>query len=292
MNTTNTNFVLAPSAALASTVDAHVTVEAEYGSVVAEGSLYTAAHHQPGMEDLPAPCNDKQIPVLTEGTVLVSHLDLDSIGGCLRTVAGTTDTLFTDEYQSFWNLAHFVDINGAHKLGESGASDEDLLRLHAFWAWSKANVSRDHSREEVTDVTETIHTCKDAILSVLKNDQAMLKAGQEMIDQTQALNEATFERVLGNVILRVTNEEKGFCNHLYTAPTGEGFAAVAAYNKEAGSITISLAESVDGVSCRDVMQGLFGMEAGGHNGIAGSPREQFMTVEQFENTATTLSENI
>ena len=34
-------FILAPSAALAQEVDAQVTIEAEYGSVVAEGTVYT-----------------------------------------------------------------------------------------------------------------------------------------------------------------------------------------------------------------------------------------------------------
>ena len=36
----------APSATLAATLNPTLTVEAEYGSVVAEGSRYTAAHHQ------------------------------------------------------------------------------------------------------------------------------------------------------------------------------------------------------------------------------------------------------
>lgn len=37
----------APSAALAATLTPTLTVEAEYGSVVMQGTRYTAAHHQP-----------------------------------------------------------------------------------------------------------------------------------------------------------------------------------------------------------------------------------------------------
>jgi hypothetical protein len=85
-------------------------VEAEYGSVVIEGTVYTAAHHQPSGPYVgdhvvpggrPAPCNDTAIPPVAwdvEGgpVALVSHLDLDTVGGLLRAVADTRSReLFT-----------------------------------------------------------------------------------------------------------------------------------------------------------------------------------------------------
>ena len=281
------SFILAPSAALANEVNANVTIEAEYGSVVAEGTVYTAAHHQAGMEHLPAPCNDQNIPVLDDGTVLVSHLDLDTFGGCLRTLASSND-LFNGNYQSFWNLAHFVDINGAHKLGQSGANDLDLLRLHAFWAWKRANVPY-FSRDEVTDVSTFVSTAGDILRKIFAGDDALMDAGRKLIEDTKILNKNTFKDINGNVVVRVTDEEKGFCNHLYNTIEGQTFMAVAAYNKTYGTITVSLADPVEGVSCREVMQNLFGPEAGGHDGIAGSPREKQMTMEEFEQTANELS---
>jgi hypothetical protein len=277
--------ILAPSADIALNIEADVTIEAEYGSVVAEGSVYTAAHHQAGMEDNPAPCNDKDIPALDSGTILLSHVDLDSFGGALRAMGVTS--LFADQYASFWNLAEFVDTNGPHKLGESGATDEDILRLHAFWAWKRGAIGR-YDTDKATDVTETVVQACDALAFILTGDEAHLEAGRTMMTETQALNETTFERVVGDVVVRVTDDESGFCNHLYTAPTGEGFAAVAAYNKDGGTITISLAEAVTNVSCRDIMQNLFGPEAGGHEGIAGSPREQHMTYHEFTQAHDTL----
>tara|TARA_X000000950_G_scaffold280092_1_gene374010 strand:+ start:114 stop:983 length:870 start_codon:yes stop_codon:yes gene_type:complete len=283
-------FLHAPSATLAKGVDAHVTIEAEYGSVVAEGSIYTAAHHQAGMEHLPAPCNDSDIPTLEEGVVLVSHLDLDTFGGCLRTLGSFSD-LFNGSFQGFWNLAHFVDVNGAHKLGQSGATEEDLNRLHSFWASVKNALPR-FPRDRVVDITDYVHIAGDALRKILSGDVELLTAGIQMREATTALNTATFERVKGDVILRVTDDDTGFCNHLYSTTSGEAYKAIAAYNKDAGSITISLADAIDGVSCRTVMQDLFGSEAGGHDGIAGSPREQFMTYHQFESTADSLSELI
>ena len=265
-----------------------ITIEAEYGSVVIEGSIYTAAHHQKGMEHLPAPCNDQNIPRLKEGIVLVSHVDLDTFGGCLRTLDAFYG-LFDGSYKGFWNLAHFVDINGPHKLAEARASSRDLLRLYAFWAWSKAHVPR-FSRDEQTDITDIVYSAGRMIQEILEGNEVWIRAGKEMMREEMRLNETTFQETRGNLIVRQTNDNTGFCNHLYTDENGKPFKAVAAYNIDHGSITISLADPIEGVSCREVMQDLFGPEAGGHDGIAGSPREKKMSWMQFNQTVSKLSE--
>ena len=282
--------ILAPSAELASEVPADVTIEAEYGAVVISGKIYTAAHHQAGMESRPAPCNDKDIPALEDnGVILVSHLDLDSIGGALRAMG--VKTLFTEDFQGFWDLAAFIDTNGPHKLAVSGASDLDQERLYAFWAWKEKVVPRFDST--VThNVTAYVYQACDALAFIFSGDEAHLEAGHLMKARTDELNDATFERVFGKVIVRVTDDELGFCNHLYDTVSGDVCAAVAAYNKDGGTITISLADEIANVSCRDIMQNLFGNEAGGHLGIAGSPREQHMTYHEFTEAVETLASAI
>ena len=45
-----------------------------------------------------------------------------------------------------------------------------------------------------------------------------------------------------------------------------------AFNQRTGAITVSLADPIEGVSCREIVQDLWGPDAGGHDGIAGSPR--------------------
>tara|TARA_B100000131_G_scaffold163610_1_gene158218 strand:+ start:825 stop:1742 length:918 start_codon:yes stop_codon:yes gene_type:complete len=290
--------VLAPTADLAATVDAHVTVEAEYGSIVATGSVYTAAHHQKGMENLPAPCEDMNIPVLEDGgTVLVSHLDLDTIGGCLRALGSTL--VNDDTYASFWKLAGFVDVNGPHKLAQANASEKDLSRLYAFWAWKQANVGRT-SQDECTDVTDLIWQAEGVLDLILdggdSNDYGsateLLAAGAQMRADEAALNRSTFVEAGDNVIVRVTSfdpaDGQGFCNHLYVDTDGKPYAAVVAFAKCGGSITISLADAPEGVSCREVMQDMFGPEAGGHNGIAGSPRNERMSLRSALNVASRL----
>ena len=282
--------IIAPSADIAKTIEADVTVEAEYGSVVAKGSVYTAAHHQPGMEDLPAPCVDENIPTLDEATVLVSHLDLDTIGGVLRVFGSPV----MDKAPSFWKLAAFVDKMGPHKLGESGASETDIKRLYAFWAWIKENVKH-FSRDEATIITGTILDCEAVINEIIDGSTSLgtlsdkwiqpdlLRDGEIMRQEEMKLNRSTFITAskIDNVIFRITSfkegDGQGFCNHLYNDPDGKTYAGVVAWDKFGGSITISLADSIEGVSCREIIQNLFGPEAGGHDNIAGSPREAKMT---------------
>jgi hypothetical protein len=67
------------------------------------------------------------------------------------------------------------------------------------------------------------------------------------------------------------------------------FAALAVYNSKVGTVTVSLAEPIEGVSCRKVVQSLFGPLAGGHDGIAGSPRGEVISFEAVESAAEALN---
>jgi len=281
--TTMTPIVVhAPSAALAATINATLTVEAEYGSVVAEGSWYTAAHHQAegpfaGRHIVaggrPSPCNDPSVPLLKAGdTVLISHLDLDTVGGCLRAFAGYAD-LFGDEHAGFWNLAEFLDVSGAHKMGASGATDDDTARLYAWWAWAKAGLPR-LARDTVVDATAAIVASGDALRRILADDVDMIEAGEAFRADEAALNTRTFVRREGDVLVRTAATAGDFCNHLYTDPTGVSARAVVCLNTAFRAVTVSLADpDNEAVSCRDLVQDLWGPEAGGHKGIGGGPRE-------------------
>jgi hypothetical protein len=286
--------VLAPSFDLALTVPAPIllTVEAEYGAIVFEGTLYTAAHHQPhgpyaGNHVVeggrPAPCNDTNIPELdsadVSGTILVSHIDLDTLGGVLR--AEARRDLFAEANASFWALAEFVDVNGAHKMHFAKPSERDARRLYAWWAYAKTmpRVPRD----QVTDVTDMLGAAGDALARIFEGDEGLLAAGDAFRAEEVALNKRTFRRIsqLG-VVTRIADKPNDFVNHLYTAPNGFAGGTVVAWNKANGSITISRAEPCPELSCRDMVQTLWGPEAGGHDGIAGSPRGRMMTEEEFD----------
>ena len=301
MTPMTTTVLLAPSADLARGVltasPVALTVEAEYGAFVAEGVAYTAAHHQPAGSPhagrhvveggRPSPCNDSAIPVVHVGTILVSHVDLDTFGGCLRGLGEVS--LFEPQHQSFWDLAEFVDVRGPHKLGESGASADDLQRLYAFWAWSKGPSGTPRfSRDSVTDVSSVVLAAGDAILRILLGDPDLLAAGDAFKADEDDLNRRTFLRNDGAVIVRIAGFSRDFCNHLYVDPSGAGAPSVACYNRENGSVTISLADPVPGVSCRTILQDLWGAEAGGHDGIAGSPREKDMGEDGLQAAVESL----
>jgi hypothetical protein len=277
--------ILAPSAELAQGINAQLTVEAEYGKYVAQGSTYTSAHHQPGMQHLPAPCNDTKIPFIRAGTILVSHLDLDSLGGVLRGLGEIQ--IFKAEYQKFWDLAEFIDLNGAHKMLQSGANEENINRINAYWAWAQDNVPR-FARETIHEITPLIRECKAALSLILEGDEFLLTNGKAFQKAGDERNIETFGKTEGKVIIRVTDEV--FCNDLYNDLDEQPHIAVVAYSMRQKSITISLAEPTKGVVCRDIVQSLWGTKAGGHAGIAGSPRGQEMHKKDVDAVVSALNQ--
>lgn len=316
--------LLAPTAPIArisiANLEVDLTVEAEYGSYVAEGRLYTAAHHQPvgspwaGRHLVeggrPSPCNTEDIPLLGEDNIaLVSHIDLDTIGGCLRAIHSFADifpvrdldaaalangpvslavstALSQRDRIQFWNLAEFADVRGLHRLSEAGATPRTLRKLYAFLAWSEANVPR-FPQDRLSDVTAIIWSAGEALRGILNDDAELLAAGDAWHEAMATLNKASFLRRDGDVIVRVSD---AFCNHLYIDPAGSRARAVVRYNPTSGSVSISIADPEPGVSCCVIAQTLWGLEAGGHEGIAGSPRGRNVGEEGLEAAIQALRE--
>lgn len=284
--------LLAPTANLArellATRYVALTVEAEYGAYVAEGLVYTAAHHQATGDyagrhivagGRAAPCNDEDIPQISVASdlVLVSHIDLDTIGGCLRALPefqGLFPPWLTARNGDFWSLAEFVDVHGAHKLGGSGADFRAVRQLHAFWAWLKGCPRA--PRDVVTDITAIVQEAGTVLQRIFADDAELLARGDALRAAEADLNTRSFVRQDDDVIVRIVDTSREFCNHLYATPEGAVGRAIASYCRETGMVTISLADPVPGVSCRAIVQDLWGSEAGGHDGIAGSPRGQDM----------------
>lgn len=287
--------ILAPSLELANAymAVAHIfkalptiTVEAEYGGHVIEGSIGTFAEHQasgPYAQNIaPAPCNNPRIPVINHSDViLVSHYDLDTAGGCLRAFS-QFQSLFTEDTQEFWRLAAFIDSNGAHKLHAAACKPETKEALRAFWAWSKNTIPR-LPWDRIIDITAEVVATGDALRAILQHsDPLMIQAGRELQRAEDDLNKSSLVQVAsdGSVILR---ESSAFVNHLYNYDDNKIANAVVAYNHKSGAITISLESAIEGVSCRDIVQRLWGSEAGGKDVIAGSPRGKAMGGQDVHN---------
>jgi hypothetical protein len=265
----NIKVIAVPSWELAQTIEnPSVTVEAEWGGMVLQGSVFTACHHQPGQEDWPAPCNNANIPVIEEGIIALSHLDHDCIGGTMRAMG--FGELFMPEFDSFWRLAEDCDKNGPKVLVNHSQVNQD--RMNAIWAFLKTLPFT--PRDQIKDVTQTILDCRDIFWRVLNGDEELLRVGREWVEYNRVLDTDSLISVKNGVQKRIIKSldpatgRPGFVNHLY----GDD-VAIATFCEPLGTITISLRDPIEGVSCREIMQSLFGMEAGGHDGIAGGRRK-------------------
>jgi len=247
------------------------TVEAEYGDIVVEGSETTLTDHQG--EDTPKPCERENEEFGDIDAIGVSHVDLDTLGG-IMTLLGVKP-----EDSDFWELASFVDANGVHRIPEFDPDEKTLEKLHAFQAYSDENpiyAPRDGSAKDVSDeVAEYVEVLK----SILDGDEELLQSGRDFAGSKEALNESSFVERRGPVVVRVADE---FTNHLYRTPEGELAQAVVSLRTDFHSCTVSLAEPENtDVSACDIVQEVWDDEAGGHDGIAGGPRDAFMGLDDL-----------
>lgn len=269
-----TTILLSNSAAnLTSALEAFkgtVTVEAEFGDGLVYGTLATLAHHGKRAAN-PPPCTfgnedfeqERQSGIEAIG---LSHLDLDALGGVMAVLGCKPGPA------SFWELAGKVDVNGAHKLGSLGGSPADIRALHAWWAWSSKAKCFPPRDGTVVNITLELEAYAKALRAILEGDEMLLAAGDEFRKAGEELSAISFVEMADGVILRRSN---AFVNHLYTSPNGLVAKAVVGMNPATGAVTVSLADPIPGVHCGEIVKELWGPAAGGHAGIAGSPREGF-----------------
>lgn len=286
----NFRIILAPTLAEAvsysTTHDVVASVEAEYGDECVPGRLVTLAHHGPRAGN-PAPCNDPRVRKLVRpvsgvttdgrpwtsyaplgGDILVSHLDLDTLGGIMA-IEGLKPV--DDE---FWAGAAYIDVVGPHHLHELSPRVQELL--NAWDAWQEGHLKARRYRK-VTNVTSTVGDMTIALISILGGNEALLQAGQIWHQYVAAATEKCL--IAEDALVRVFKTDGVFCNSAYYSPKQKRVVpAIASLNTTQGSITISFADKKVGVSAAKIVQSLWGPEAGGHDGIAGSPRGQIMTM--------------
>ncbi len=271
--------ILAPTVQLALEVTNIVaSVEAEYGDTVIEGSVITLAHHTGEWKKCPAPCNNPAARGALkghDGIILVSHIDLDTVGGIMALIG------VQPEDPEFWAGAEFVDLNGPHNVYKLSGRVQSLLR--AYWAWSQ---SRPRVRyTEITDVADVVITHLDFLLMLLDGGaeaEAAIEAGRVWADENQAKTDALC--VHETSLARAFITRGVFCNASYYSKKLECAAlACVAYDEEKGSVTLSFADvnSLQGMSAKTLVQEVWGPDAGGHDGIAGSPRGVAVTKEEF-----------
>lgn len=267
-----------------------VTVEAEYGDLAVEGSAITLAHHGPrsGNE---APCIARMIKgkladdvlqdVFSSRVIGLSHTDLDAVGGILRFVethSGLQGWQLGDV--DFWRLAAFVDTHGAHQIPEAGASESDIQKLWAWWAWERNNPSYPNRDGSITDIKTWMISAVTTLAQIFgvfgeAAAQQRFNAGAKFKAAEDDLSRDSFVSLSDvGCCVRVAPT---FVNHLYGTPQGPA-KAIVAYDTRKGMITVSKENEAVRFSARELVQQLWGKEAGGHDGIAGSPRNRRMTI--------------
>ena len=267
--------ILAPTLTIAKEVaekgDVVASVEAEYGDVCIEGRELTLAHHG-SRSGNPAPCDDPRAHKLEGGITLVSHLDLDTLGGIMALEGKKPQD------DKFWAGAEYIDVRGPHHLYELDQDVQD--KLNAWYAWS-AGQPRAPRYTEATDVTEDVNRMMVAITAIIGGDDVLVEAGRLWRRQvTDAVEECLLTE---DEHVRVFRTSRVFCNSAYFSPKrGKVIPAIVTLNDRYGSITVSFADDVDSpANACEIVQALWGPEAGGRAGIAGSPRGKKMKEEDL-----------
>jgi hypothetical protein len=263
--------LLVPNWGFTTNMAPEATVEAEYGDKVLKGSMVTLAHHTAEYRNCPAPCNAEVGQLPENATIVVSHIDLDTIGGCLALMG------MKPSNGEFWAAAEFIDLNGPHHLFKFSKNVQDAF--NAYWAW---NFSQPRSPRitEVTDVTSVIEKHKDVLERILDGDESLLEIGKKWTAETT-------EKVEGCLIeempkMRIFATDDVFCSAAYYSPSLAQIVPVTlVLNTRMGSITVACADG--SINARETVQALWGPEAGGHFGIAGSPRGKKMSLNDLVN---------
>ena len=264
------------------------TVEAEYGDDCVEGSLVTLAHHGP-RKGQRCPClydnfdlgDDLRIEV-----VGLSHLDLDTVGGCMALMG------LKFAWPSFWRAAACADEEGIHvakeRVGPGNWGMEEIYFLYHVKRIIAALSRSCRATEEPTDITSSMN------LLVASLNDTFLHEKDNALENGRDLEEAEVTKANRSF---VSMDEEGiiirvapyFSNSFYQHPLGDSGDVVIAFNTSYQSITVSTREPIPGFSCRKFVQSLWGPKAGGHDGIAGSPRDRVMTFSDLSVAYTVLN---
>lgn len=275
--------ILAPSYDIAKNIKAEATVEAEYGDACLEGTMVTLAHHGPRSNN-PAPCNTLDVPELPPfATVVVSHIDLDTLGG-IYALQGRKP----EDYR-FWEAAEMIDVKGAHHIHELDKDIQD--KLNAYYAYNDGQPRQRYT--EAIDVTKQIDDTYNVVNAIVDiNDpehDKLITAGKEWAQTRE--KEVEDQLVYENKDVRVFDTNGIFCAASYFSPNQNTICpATVTYNEKFKSITLAFEDGGKQLNAKEIVQELWGPEAGGREGIAGSPRNVEMTKNDLAKLVNELTE--
>lgn len=269
--------LLAPKWEHAKDIEAVATVEAEYGVKVLEGSEVTLAHHTGEYKNHPAPCNNEFLPTIEEGTIVISHIDFDTVGGIMHLLGKKP---FNPQ---FWNSVEYIDLNGPHHI--RSLPTKHIEMIEAYWAWCYKERAVPKIKE-LSDVTSLVFKHISAIKRILNGDKQLIEFGKKWSKNTTEKVESCL-RYEDNFI-RAFVTENVFCSASYYSHNQKKPVSVT-ISFHAGRREITIATCDESIDCEKVVQKLWGAEAGGRSTIAGSPRGKAMSERDFYNAVNYLN---
>ncbi|ABZ85004.1 hypothetical protein HM1_2454 [Heliomicrobium modesticaldum Ice1] len=240
------------------------TVKAEYGSTVVEGrDAPTLATRTGAYVGRPTPCIAELTP-LEKGTIVVSRLDLDTIGACLALMGQKPGD------ENFWAGAAYLQVRGPHRSGD--LPEHVREQLDAWSSWSESHLPLGPFRRTI-DVTVHVVKAGEAIQAILSGDRDLIAAGRQWAAGHDAVSEARL--VDESPLVRVFVTEGPRCSAAYYSPRlGRIVPATVVLDSRQGTITVACEGGQ--FDARLIVRELWGSGAGGRPGIAESPRDRRM----------------
>lgn len=246
------------------------TVEAEYGSIEVSGTddmgAWKKNGHHINPENLPPCIKNKEgygnvSPVIPE-YIIVSHLDLDALGGI-----GLLLGYFNPEEQEFWEAAAYIDCNGPHHILK--VPEKAQKQLRAFWAYNEYHRPPQFPRDSVSDVTDMVAEYFTLLDKIAHMDSEVISAGEAWENKKSEETE--------NSLVYESENIRGFAGPYFTASAYCGKDGLVrqctiSFSTKKKSITLAFEDGGKKHNAAEIMRSLFGAGAGGHAGIAGTPR--------------------
>lgn len=263
----------------------YLSVEAEYGNTVIEGWAATLAHHVQGWETAPSLCvydylEKNNTDVFDEHVCLLSHIDLDVLVG-ISHLLGLKD--FSWEAKGI----NYVDCNGQHTLFSEHVSEMARKVIIAYVGYASINRAPFNPKEDIIDVTEYVMTAIENF-----NTDYYYSVGLNLItDRKEEAERSLLLGLNGVALIEQSEDSKVFgLNSEYTIRNNE-YDYVIVFSNKFKSVTVSAKDgNKQKINLAKFMQGLFGSEAGGHAGIAGTPRGAEFSIDDAWRVFSALQE--
>lgn len=210
---------------------------------------------------------DKETGILTSGTELM-YKNLEKEG-----LFKSLDNKHSEQLKQFTEAVRDYDTYRFDKMGEDGQPRQRYT--------------------EAIDVTKQIDDTYNVVNAIVDiNDpehDKLITAGKEWAQTRE--KEVEDQLVYENKDVRVFDTNGIFCAASYFSPNQNTICpATVTYNEKFKSITLAFEDGGKQLNAKEIVQEFWGPEAGGREGIAGSPRNVEMTKNDLAKLVNELTE--